>query len=124
MHNTAEQPDLRDFFITSASAANGILSLGIESKNSKIKCIEFKSYEAFQFFHESDLYSILAQYELAPFTPVYQDDWAVFRVIKSPFYSQFCRSNGRFLSEFPCCFLVATADEHIEVITFEKPIFA
>jgi hypothetical protein len=124
MYNTAEQPDLCDFFITNVSAASVILSLGIESKKSKIGRIEFQSYEAFQFYHESDFYSIFSEYELVPFTPVYQGDWAVFRVVKSPFYSQFCRSNGRLLNEFPCCFLVATADEHIEVITFERPIFS
>lgn len=123
MHNTAEQPDLCDFFITSVSAASGILSLGIESNKSKVGGIEFKSYEAFQVFHESDFHPIFNQYELVPFTPVYQGDWAVFSVVKSPFYKWFCRSNGRFLNKFPRCFLVATADEHVEVITFEKPIF-
>lgn len=124
MDNTAEPPDLCDFFITSVGAASGILSLGIESKTSKIERIQFKSYEAFQFFRESDFHPIFNQYELAPLTPVYQGDWAVFRVLKSPFYSQFCRSNGRYLEELPESFLIATADEHVEVISFEKPIFA
>lgn len=123
MPDTAGQADLHEFFITGVRAASGALSIEIESKRSKIRRIEFKTYEAFQLFHESDFYPVFGQCELVPFTPVYQGDWAVYSVIKSPFYDQFCRANGRFLTEFPLCFLVATADEHVEVITFEIPSF-
>lgn len=116
-------PDLGEFFITGVGIADGILTIAIESKISPIRRIEFGSHEAFQLFHESDYYPTFSQYELTPVTSVKEGDWGIFRVEKSPFYNLFRDANGRFLTEFPLCFLIATPDEHVEVISFQQPRF-
>lgn len=121
MSNT---PDLAQFFILGVSFTGGCLSIEISSKASLIQRIEFGSQEAFQVFHESDFHPIFDRYDLSPFTPVYEGDCAIFRIEQSPFYDLFRESNGRYLQVMPNCFLISTADERVEVITFDEPSFA
>ncbi len=119
-----DKVDLKEFFIVSVNLADGRLSVEISSKFSATSRIEFSSQEAFQFFHESDFHPIFGSYALSPLTPVYEGDCAVFRVMQSPFYDLFRQSNGRYLEAMPSCFLISTADERVEVITFDEPSFA
>jgi len=116
-------PDLSNFYIESVKFAEGCLSIEINGSLSQTRCITFSSHEAFQLFHESDYHPIFDKYDLSPLTPVHEGDCAVFRVTSSPFYDLFCESNGRYLETLPGCFLISTADERVEVITFDEPSF-
>lgn len=119
----SSSPDLSIFFIEGLEFFEGRLTIKINSSLDQIHRIAFDSNEAFQVFHESDYHPIFAKYDLLPLTPVHEGDCGVFRVISSPFYDLFCQSNGRYLETFPSCFLVSTADERVEVITFDEPSF-
>lgn len=123
MSDKLDKPDLGIFFISDLNLSDGSLSIKISS-NSKVENIVFASHEAFQFFHESDYHPIQEEYKMSAIGSIHEGDCGLFQIEKSPFYDLFQRSNGRYLDEMPSCFLVSTADERLEVITFDQPSFS